>query len=178
MRNPDPRSDPLFLVLATLAPLVPAPSLRDLTGIARRLRGGDAALFLAVSTFHIRKSQIVEVDVPPAFFSTLALLWMVRITERPSLRNYLLEGIFTGLAVSTKYTALVLVLPLSVSHLLVLRRAVDGGGGTRGGREWTWIHPASALMAAAVTFFVTSPFVLLDHTTFLRHLSFEREHMR
>ncbi len=135
-----------------------------------------AAFFLAISTFDIQKSQMVEVDVPLAFFSTLALLSMVRVTERPSLRNYLLAGIFTGLAVSTKYTVLVLLLPLSVSHLLVPKGMVDGSeGGERRGR---WIHPAAALSAAAIVFFVTSPFVLLDHATFLRHIAFEREHMR
>jgi hypothetical protein len=123
---------------------------------------------------------VIEVDVPLAFFSTFALLYMVRITERPSMRNYLLAGLFAGLAVSTKYTALVLVLPLAVSHLLAVRAVGHRGtsGGSRPERRWRWAYPGMALAMIALTFFVTSPFVLLDHSTFLRHLSLEREHMR
>lgn len=139
-----------------------------------------AAFFLAISTFHIEKSQQVEVDVPLAFLCTLALLFIIRMAEKPSRRNYLLAGVFVGLAVSTKYTAALLVIPLVVSHLVAGRDRGDpesvnrkGGYARRKG-----IYLLSALGVIVIVFFVTSPFVLLDFSTFRAHLSIEQTHMR
>lgn len=148
--------------------------------IASPLAAGSAAFFLAISTFHIEKSQVVEVDVPLAFFSSLALLFIIRIIDEPSRRRYLLTGAAIGLAVSTKYTAAILVIPLIVSHILA-RRSCGGSsraGSIRKGKTPGWGNLVAAIGVMALLFFVTSPYILLDASTFLHHLSLERIHMR
>ena len=139
-----------------------------------------AAFFLSISTFHIEKSQVVEVDVPLTFFCILALLFVIRIIEAPSRRNYLLAGLWIGLACSTKYTAALLVIPLLVSHMLAGCSGGDskGAGISRQGAKRRWTYLGAALGITLIAFLVTSPFVLLDASTFLQHISIERLHMR
>lgn len=174
-----------FLVTARLiATLFGAGTVLALYRLCRKAVSPSAALaaafFLAISTFHIERSQMVEVDVPLAFFCTLALLFIVRISERPTRGNYLLAGLFTGFAVSTKYTAALLVIPLVISHLL----AGTSHGTFRseqGKRESVRLRWRLLLIAGCLiilTFFITSPFVVLDFTTFRAHLSIEQTHMR
>lgn len=140
----------------------------------------SAAFFLAISTFHIERSQLVEVDVPLAFFCTFALLFIVGIVEKPSRRNYLLAGIFIGLAISTKYTAALLLIPLVISHLLAgrVKGAPDPRKRKGGHARRIWIYLLLAAGVIALTFFITSPFVILDFSTFRAHMLIEQTHMR
>ena len=139
-----------------------------------------AAFLLAVCAFHIEKSQVVEVDVPLAFFCLLALWFMLGIAEEPSRRNYLRAGAAIGLAVSTKYTAALLFIPLVTSHLLAVRIGRDrfGSGKVQKDRRSRWRLLAATTGIVVAVFFVTSPFVFIDATTSLKDLSLERLHMK
>jgi 4-amino-4-deoxy-L-arabinose transferase-like glycosyltransferase len=78
-----------------------------------------AALFLALNYLHAQSSHYITVDVPMAFFATFALLYSIRMVQNGSLKNYILAGIFAGLAVQTKATAIVLVFPILIAHFFV-----------------------------------------------------------
>jgi len=138
------------------------------TGVRGLFAGAAAALVLALSPLHAAKSQYIEVDVPLAFFTTLALGAGVRITRSATRGNFLLAGAALGLAVSTKYTGAVLVAPLTVALVVA---AVDG-------RRVPWRGALWIAGAAILCFSLTSPFVLLDFPTFSKDLAFERLHMR
>jgi 4-amino-4-deoxy-L-arabinose transferase-like glycosyltransferase len=140
----------------------------------------SAAFFLAISTFHIEKSQVVEVDVPLAFLCTLSLLLILRISEKPSRLNYLLAGSAIGVAVSAKYPALLLLIPLIAAHLSAARAPgpAPRPGKSKKGKAGDWRFLAGALGLAAAAFLITSPFVLLDLSSALKDLSVERLHMR
>ena len=151
--------------------------------IGRRVGGNwvglPAALLLAINTFHISRSQMIEVDIPLTFFVTLALLCALRIVEAPRPKNYVLAGLAMGLAASTKYTGALVVLPLAAAHVLAvtsgpkdrppLRRLLD--------RRASLLF-AATLLTAVIVFALTSPYVILDSQSFLQHLSVEREHMK
>ena len=138
--------------------------------IGGTLVGFATAALLAVNTFYISRSQMIEVDVPLTFFVVLFFWFALRLLENPTKNNYLMAGVSIGLAASTKYTGAVLALPLVVGHMLT----ADKTPAKR--RPWGFL--LIALAVAAVTFAVTSPFVLIDYTTFWEHFSTEREHMR
>ena len=174
-----------FLIMGRLiTTLFGVATIWALYQVCRRVVSGfaacSAAFFLAICTFHIEKSQVVEVDVPLAFFCTLALWFIVRITEEASKKNYLLAGSAIGLAMSTKYPAAFLVIPLVVSHILAgrSRRDRSRAGTTRKSRKRNWSHLAAAIGLIAITFCLTSPFAILDASSFLKDLSLERLHMR
>jgi hypothetical protein len=128
-----------------------------------------AAALLAVNTYHVSRSHLIEVDVPLTFFVMLVFWLVLRVADRPTLRNYIIAGAAVGLAASTKYTAAMLVLPLVAAHAFA-RRAETAPP--------PWTYPLLSLAAAAAVFLLTSPYVLLDAGTFWKHFSAERQHMR
>lgn len=141
---------------------------------ARLARGRQTAavagLLIAINVFHIERSQMIEVDVPMTFFIMLAFWAMLKTIDSPTLRNRVLTGASIGLAVSSKYTALFLVLPLAAAWMMMLR---SSGPSRR--KSVSGIFTVAA--SAAAVFAVTSPYVILDFQTFLNHLSIERSHM-
>lgn len=131
-----------------------------------------AAGALAVFPLHALHSRYATVDVPQALFLTLALLYAVRIGQRPLTRDYLLAGLFAGLAASTKYNgAVVLIAPL-IAHLVARR---DDEGGTV---RLFAVQPLAMLVMAAAAFILTSPYTLLDWDSARRDILFEMQHMR
>jgi hypothetical protein len=137
--------------------------------LAGRFAGAVAATLLALNTYHIGRSQQIEVDVPLTFFAMLALWLAMRLIERPTWRRAALVGMAIGLATSTKYTGAILLLPLGLAWLALLLARVPG---------LRWWLPLLSLGAAFVVFLATSPYVLLDHEAFLRDFGQERQHMR
>lgn len=129
--------------------------------------GAGACLLLALNIFHVSRSQMIEVDVPLTAFVVLALVLLVRASSTPSLRGYVLAGIAIGLATATKYTGLLLVIPLVVAHIVARRKARA---------PWSWL--VGSALVAAVAFVATSPYVLLDFSAFRADLALERAHMR
>ncbi|GIK55563.1 MAG: hypothetical protein BroJett015_12260 [Chloroflexota bacterium] len=129
-----------------------------------------AAAFLAVNVMHIQLAHFFISDPYLTFFVTAALLSMVsgirrqvsghasRLTHHDPpitdcrLRLYLLlAAISVGLAIGSKFTAVLLLLPL------VLTIYVTGGG------RWVrWL--VTAVFVVGITFFVTNPFAVLDLT--------------
>jgi 4-amino-4-deoxy-L-arabinose transferase-like glycosyltransferase len=128
----------------------------------------SAAALVAVNTFHISRSQLVEVDLPLTFFAMLVLWLLLRLTEQPTLGNYAVAGAMIGLATSTKYTGAMLVLPLVAADIFA--RA-------RGARKPCGWYVALAVLVAAAVFLLTSPYVVLDAGTFADHIATERQHM-
>ena len=130
--------------------------------------GVAAAFLLAINVFHIERSQMIEVDVPLTCFVMLAMLFILRLVERPTRNDYVFAGLAIGLAMSSKYTGAFLVIPLVVGHLVRRRSGRKGQNG---------LYLVWSLGVAAVVFLVTSPYTLIDFSSFYRHLSAERQHM-
>lgn len=83
-----------------------------------------AALLVAVNHVHITKSQVIEVDVPLTFFLMTCVYYSVRILNDPRPRNYVLAGLFAGLATSTKYSGMLLPLCILLAHAVVVHRSL------------------------------------------------------
>ncbi|HLY23578.1 MAG TPA: glycosyltransferase family 39 protein [bacterium] len=81
-----------------------------------------AAALLAAAPGAVYYADTVRVDVPEAFFATAALLAGLGVLRRGRRRDYLTAGLLTGLAVSTKQTAVWLVVPLVIAHVFNTRR--------------------------------------------------------
>jgi hypothetical protein len=130
--------------------------------LGRRLYGPAvgllAAAFLAVTVLHIQSAHFFIVDPFLTFFVTAALYCLIRsIDDRsPSTAHrspltgwWLLSGVAIGLAVGSKFAAVMLVVPLLLAAWVVaganwLRWLLAGGG------------------TAVLTFALTNPFALLD----------------
>jgi hypothetical protein len=123
--------------------------------------GWLGAAFAALAVLHIQQAHFATVDTALALFTTLALWFMTRIAERKRStgRYSLLAGLCAGLALGSKASASLLVVPLVIAHL------------RREGRTWRidarlW----SALLAMGLAFTLTNPYALLELPLYLRDI--------
>ena len=84
--------------------------------IARKIFGKKAALISAFiysfSVFPIQASHFYAVDVLLTFFITLTIYQLLRFYEKPSMLNALLVGVFFGFSLSTKISAIPLIIAI------------------------------------------------------------------
>lgn len=129
--------------------------------IGRRLAGRDvglvAALFLAVAALHVRDSHFATTDVLMTLLVTVSLALAMRARETGRQSLFAAAGAAGGLAASTKYSAGAIL-------------AVTAAAPT--------IAAAGVFVCAwAAGFLAGTPFALLDVTTFLGDVSYERAHL-
>ncbi|HWP48867.1 MAG TPA: DUF2298 domain-containing protein [Candidatus Limnocylindrales bacterium] len=142
--------------------------------------GFFAAAFLAVTVLHIQLSHFLTVDGMLTFFVTVAVYFGARLIEQPAqARYYILTGIFTGMALATKFSALSLFGVLVLAHIL----AFLGPGQT-----FLFIKKALSLkglsllilafLAAGITALLTQPYALLDYSEFFRQVKEQSDLVR
>ena len=129
--------------------------------LGRRMYGGrvalTAALFLCFTFAHVKSSQQVKADVPMAFLSLVSFYFIYQIRSHGRWPDYLWAGFFAGLGMATKYTPIVLLLPIVFAHLGFLLSC----------RPFPWRHVLHGKLFLAPIFFccgffLGSPYNLLD----------------
>lgn len=124
-----------------------------------------SAFFLAFTFLHVRDSHFAMLDIPAALFGVGSLLAAWTVYRRGSWRDYLTAGVLLGLATATKYYAVILSIPLITAHLS--RRDLSHPDSGRGRVP---VRILIAVTVAAAVFFLTSPYILLDYSAFLREI--------
>jgi len=71
-----------------------------------------ASFFYTISVFSIQAAHFYAVDTLLTFFITLTLYQLIRFYEKPSIKNSLLTGIFFGLSLATKISAIPLIIAI------------------------------------------------------------------
>ncbi len=139
-------------------------------GIGARLydrkRGLVAAFLLALCFLHLRDSHFAVSDVPMTFwFSTTILCCALYLQDRKIKYLYWAASL-TGLAIATKYTALILVVILVGAWALANYREKQ-----QGFPKALWNKELfSAFAVMGLSFLIICPYALLDIRAFLRTL--------
>jgi len=81
-----------------------------------------AALTLALSWLHVEKSHWGLLESPLVLLSALALYFILKLSESANTKNTILAGLISGLAVSTKYNAGFIFVPLFVACFFAWRK--------------------------------------------------------
>ncbi|HIQ06074.1 MAG TPA: phospholipid carrier-dependent glycosyltransferase [Anaerolineae bacterium] len=135
-----------------------------------------AALFLAISVLAVQTAHFYTVDSLLLTLTLLALWIGVHIGRRNGTLAYVAFGIVLGMALATKVSALLLLLPLLVAHLWRWLRAPYGS--SAGGFALPAVHDRPlgdalvelllnvprlllALLLGAVVFLILDPYPLL-----------------
>ncbi|RIL11075.1 MAG: hypothetical protein DCC75_03055, partial [Proteobacteria bacterium] len=130
--------------------------------MAGEAAAGLAALFCAISPPLIDHSATIGVDVLMSLMCLVSVYAALRTYSRFGLSSLALTGLLAGLAVSSKYNALpIVVLPAMVC---VLSRRLD---------IWPVVI---AVLSPIIGFFLGSPFILASIPTFLDQLAYEVWH--
>jgi len=132
--------------------------------LARRLMQGNAKRSFALlagglvslAVLHIQNAHFGTSDTALAFFSTLALAAMVNAAQTHSRRASVMAGVWAGLAVGSKATGILLILPLALAHL-------ETRPHVRVSRTL-----ALSVLTFLFAFLITNPFAALDPIPFGR----------
>ncbi len=159
--------DPTPMAIAARAVGVVADgvSLWALVRIGERLApraGLVAAAAFALSPLAIPVAHDVFTDPIMLAFSLLALDRMLTLSNASMRREVMLAALFMGLAIGSKYTAAVLLLPFVLACI--------GALGVRRGL----VAAVSGAAGALLVFATTTPYALLDRAAFLRDVRFDR----
>jgi 4-amino-4-deoxy-L-arabinose transferase-like glycosyltransferase len=160
----------LTALMAALTILAAAWLAYELT--SARFRGPlaplAAAALVASSSLHVAHSFLITVDVPMTLWVVLAAVMAVRIGRGdPGWRSYLAAAVFVGLAVGTRYTAVLAVVPVLFAHALRCGRPSTALASPK-----LWGFAAGA----ALVFLATTPYALLDLGTFWGDVQSEARH--
>jgi hypothetical protein len=136
--------------------------------IGRRLfdyrAGLVAALIFAASPIHIYLSKVIRADALMILLLVAAFWFCLDIIERGTWRAYMLAGVFTGLAVVSKYPAAVFVLVVVAAHAMRWHQG-----------EWDHRKLVAAGLATLAGAFIGSPYAFLDFPAVLQAVNKEAE---
>lgn len=122
-----------------------------------RALGVSSALILCFTYGHVATSQQVKMDVPCAFFTVWAILFVLRVMKFGRWRDYVGAGVLAGLGMATKYYSVALLVPLLFAHLFRGPRAVE-----RSPRVILSPRLVVAFFAFVGGFFLGSPYNFLN----------------
>lgn len=121
-----------------------------------------SAFFFAIAPLHVDLSKSIRSDVVMTFFLLLAFWFCLKILHEGKPKHYIFAGIFTGLAVATKYPAALMLLTILVAHFL---------------RNGFSVKNFKVLFLCGIAFlfglFIGSPFLFLDFKSALADLMTE-----
>lgn len=110
-----------------------------------------ATLLVALSPVHIYYSKLIRTDVLMGFLILVAFWFCLNALKESSWSAYLLAGLFTGLAVATKYPAILFALTIGLTYFL-----------SRGWQIKAHFKLLGSGIACLFGAFLGSPFLFLD----------------
>jgi hypothetical protein len=116
-----------------------------------------SAAIVAVAFIHVRESKFAKVEVPAGFWLALSIAMMLRIVIRGRHSDYVLAGLFCGLAAATHYTAGAIAVGIAVAHLEARKRE---GRSLSASLYDIRIYLAGTL--AILSFLCADPYFILD----------------
>ncbi len=134
------------------------------SSIFSKRTGLFAALSYALFVFPIQSSHFFTVDTMLTFFMTGVLLMLVSLVNNRSTMLFVLLGIFYGLALATKVSALV-ILPLIIGLFLIL---IFRSFKKRGIKLHLFTKMLLFFATAIATFVATQPYTIIDFQEFVK----------
>lgn len=125
-----------------------------------------SAFFLSLAYLAVRESHFGKVDTLGTLFIMSAFLFIVQIIKDKSVKNYMLAGLFGGLAMSTRYAGALVVFPMIVVQLA-------DAFSKRRGRVKIFFNKNLRLffVVLLLTFAASTPFAVLDFKTFISEIA-------
>lgn len=126
-----------------------------------------AGFLFSLTYLSVQQAHFGTTDTAMVGFGILALLFALRVFHYGYTKDYILSGVFAGLAASTKYNGALFLIPLITAFLL--RRKNELGSNQ--------LKILFGLLSSVIAFFIGSPFILFDFSTFRNHLLKETSHL-
>jgi len=161
----------IFLAGRLVSVLCAALSVVATYALIRRMYAGCprwlpllGAVLLAIAPGHVAWSHYLSQNPLVTFWILAAFYSLAALVEKPTTRNYLLAGLFSGIAFSTNYNALMLFPLIPLAHVLACPQGV-------GIKAWFALQGLKRLLLAALAtvagFVIVTPYAILDFQNFL-----------
>lgn len=121
-----------------------------------------AALFFCFDLLHVETSHYAKAYTPSAFFAVMSFLFAIRVYQEGRWRDYILAGLFAGLATTIQYNAIFIFFPLILAHILH-----ELNGGVPFGRIIISQRLYLGLICVGLGFVLGNPFVISDSAQFI-----------
>lgn len=152
-----------YLICRSLHAVIATLGLLIVFLIGRKLGGSRlgllAAFFLSVVPWHLRQSILFKSDMVLLFTVVFTVYMSLRAVERPSNRSFAAAGLAIGLALSSKFNAGPVAVPLTVGAFL----------GSAHKRRAVWLLTLAAICSVGV-FLLLQPFVLIEPGIYTRSM--------
>ena len=140
--------------------------------VSRRFFGQTAArvtsLLLATSAGFVAHSHFLTADVPASFWMLLAFLFAQNILLHGRTRDYILAGLFTGIATATKYNALAVGISIPVAHWLLSEGPFLTTDWSLWRRRLFDARLVAGVGVVGVGFVIANPFAIISYSDFIR----------
>ncbi|MEE9337660.1 MAG: phospholipid carrier-dependent glycosyltransferase [Methylococcaceae bacterium] len=122
-----------------------------------------SAFFLATAAGFVHLSHFASVDIPSVFWITLSFFCCLLILEKPTTFQCSMAGIAVGLAASTKYTGILMVVPLLSAFVMCTKKAMP-----KHLRDYILNKNLLIIILTVLGVFVAgSPFIVIDFPRFI-----------
>jgi len=126
-----------------------------------------ASLTIATLPYFVFYCHFIVNDPLLLLFILLSYIYIIKISHTGKMSAYATAGIFAGLGTATKYSPVILIIPIIVAHILFLRSKQE----KLSFRALFW-PPFVAGGLLVLVFFLASPFCFIDYSNFLESLKF------
>ena len=134
-----------------------------------------AALAITIMPYHMWHSHYALGDIPTAFLLSWAIFFSTLILKKDEIKNYVLSGLFIGLAASVKYNGGLVALVVPAAHFFKIFWRRHSAGKVKNGDEKIKVLDVKGVLslilsgfAAFFGFLAGTPYALLDFKTFSR----------
>jgi hypothetical protein len=128
------------------------------------------AAILAVVPINVIGARYIKEDIPVMFWSQVALLAMMGVVRSGTPRTFVAAGLAVGMAIGTKFSAVMLVpvLALALGLRYHRQRAEEP--------RWHWRWPLLGLGLVPVGLLLVNPYLVTHMPRFLAGLSFQADY--
>ncbi len=131
-----------------------------------------SSFFVSLAYLHVRDSHFGVTDVFVTFLVICSIFYIIKCYREFNVKNYILAGIFGGLAMSTKYNGLLVIIPVFIVHYF---KFIDGKlkfpGLFKDKRILLFV------ICFAAGFLFGTPFAVIDYNKFLVDVLYELRHL-
>jgi 4-amino-4-deoxy-L-arabinose transferase-like glycosyltransferase len=121
-----------------------------------------SALILALSFTHTEVSHWILIEPGVAFMSALALYLILQFSEQPSMKMNILASVVGGLAISTKYNAAFVYLPLLLALVFIYKNNLGK----------LFANFGVSVIFIVLGFLVGTPYSIISFSSLVRDLEF------
>jgi len=130
-----------------------------------------SSIFMTLNPLELFMSHLFKPDTFMTFFAMCVFYFSIRLKEKEQLKWYILAGVFSGFAMSTKLDFFVIIMPATGWFMYYYKTATLDST-----HKHKIMNLVVFLLVSCISFFLTSPYLVLHIPEFLHAIFHEFSH--